>query len=282
MRMNAKPEKPQENAPLDKNRGKKASTNELPMVDLDAVLGFVEKIEAEGLQTLPQQDVAKRLGYATQTSTPFYRRMVAAKLFGLIDTTGGVNLTKLALDYFKPTDEESKKHALVTAVRNVVGYLGIIERFSGKRLPPLDILTNFVEREFNLTADTASACADIFVRSVNQGGLVTGDGTLSGNIPERSAGQPTSEKTPLQAVPGTIATIPAPSASDEWESHYLTLDAKRGRRVTLQAPPIITTAELKRIQNWLAVQFHVVESIGEGRPDRTTDETSDKGAAAES
>ena len=83
-------------------------------------------------------------------------------------------------------------------------------------------------------------------------------------------------------MPSTIATIPAPPASDEWESHYLTLDAKRGRRVTLQAPPIITTAELKRIQNWLAVQFHVVESLGEGLSEHTTDEMADKSAAAES
>src|SRR6266436_5733430 len=143
--------------------GKKASTNELPMVDLDNVLGFVDKIENEGLQTLSQQEVARRLRYASQTSTPFYRRIVAAKLFGLLDTTQGVNLTKLALDHFKPTDEESKKQALATAVKNVVGYQGLIERFSGKRLPPLEILKNFIERQFDLTADTANACAEVFV-----------------------------------------------------------------------------------------------------------------------
>jgi hypothetical protein len=39
--METKPQKPQENAIGDKKRGKKASTTDLPMVDLDAVLGFV-------------------------------------------------------------------------------------------------------------------------------------------------------------------------------------------------------------------------------------------------
>lgn len=90
--MNAKPEKTQEKAAVDNKRGKKASTTDLPMVDLDPLLGFVDRIEGEGLQTLSQQDVAKRLGYANLTSTPFYRRVVAAKLFGLLDTTQGVNL----------------------------------------------------------------------------------------------------------------------------------------------------------------------------------------------
>lgn len=258
--MNAKPDKSQETAAVAKKRGRKASTTDLPMVDLDAVLLFVEKIEGEGLQTLSQQDVAKRLGYANPTSTPFYRRVVAAKLFGLIDTTQGVNLTRLALDYFKPTDEESKQKALLTAVNNVIGYQRIIERFSEKRLPPLDILKNFVEREFDLAPEAANACADIFARSVNRAGLVRGDGTLSLNVPVPSSRSAVSQKAFSQAGPSVIPSTLAP-VSEESESHYLTLDASRNRRVTVQAPPIITASELKRIQNWLAVQLHVVESL---------------------
>ena len=230
------------------------------MIDLDTVLGFVDQIEAGGLQTLSQQDVARRLNYASQTSTPFYRRIVAAKLFGLLDTTQGVNLTKLALDHFKPTDEESKKQALATAVKNVVGYQGLVERFSGKRLPPQEILKNFIERQFDLTADTANACAEVFMRSVNRAGLVKADGTLSGTVSEHEASRMSADSTSTQGQPpatnGLIAT-----GSDESESHYLTLDARRNRRVILQAPPIITSSELKRIQNWLAVQFHVVDSL---------------------
>jgi len=269
--MNTKAEKLTESSPLDKKSIKKASTTGLPMVDLDGVLAFVEKIESEGLQTLSQQEVAKRLGYAAQTSTPFYRRIVAAKLFGLIDTTQGVNLTRLALDYFKPTDEESKRRALITTVKNVVGYQGIIERFSGKRLPPLDILRNFIEREFHLTPETANTCADVFVRSVNRAGLVKTDGTLSANVPEESASAPISETISVGAV---TANPPSP-VSDEWETHFLTLDAKRGRRVTLQAPPVITTAELKRIQNWLAVQFHVIDALNSAQSEQRGVEETD-------
>jgi len=269
--MNTKAEKPTESSPLDKKNIKKASTTGLPMVDLDGVLAFVEKIEGEGLQTLSQQEVAKRLGYAAQTSTPFYRRVVAAKLFGLIDTTQGVNLTRLALDYFKPTDEESKRRALITTVKNVVGYKGMIERFSGKRLPPLDILRNFIEREFHLTPETANTCADVFVRSVNRAGLVKSDGTLSANAPEESVPSPISETVSVGAV---ITNSPSP-VSDDWETHFLTLDAKRGRRVTLQAPPVITTAELKRIQNWLAVQFHVIDALNSAQSEQQGVEETD-------
>lgn len=278
--MNAKPEKSQENPAHDKKRGKKASTTDLPMVDLDSVLGFVDKIEGEGLQTLSQQEVARRLGYANPTSTPFYRRVVAAKLFGLIDTTQGVNLTRLALDYFKPTDEESKQQALLTAVRNVIGYQGIIERFSEKRLPPLDILKNFVEREFDLSSEAANACADIFVRSVNRAGLVKSDGTLSLNVQSPATRRSSAEKAFSQAAPSGIPNMPM-SIAEESESHYLTLDARRNRRVTVEAPSVITTSELKRIQNWLAVQLHVVEASSASQSEPISDEADDDRAVLE-
>src|SRR5438034_11679858 len=146
--MSANPENTQKSL-AEKKPVRKASTNELPMVDLATVLDFVGKIESDGLQTLTVHEVAKRMGFASATSTPFYRRIVAAKLFGVLDTTQGVNLTKLALDYFKPTDDESKAAALATGMKYVVAYQKM-ERFSGKRLPQIDILANLIEREFNL------------------------------------------------------------------------------------------------------------------------------------
>jgi len=245
---------------------KKASSNALPMVDLKSVLEFIARIDSEGLQTLGQQDVSNRLGYAAHTSTPFYRRMVAAKLFGLIDTTQGVILTKLALDHFKPMDEEAKISALFTAVKNVVGYQKILERYAERRLPPVDILKHHIEREFILVPEAAKSCAEVFLRSVQQAGMVKPDGTLSPESPgahDRSRADQREKEEKLRAdpTPAGLAPIPAEGGS---ESHFLTLDAQRGRRVVLQAPPVITEAELKRIQNWLAVQLHVVPSLANG------------------
>jgi hypothetical protein len=253
-----------ENTPksqAEKKTARKASTNELPMVDLGAVLDFVGKIESDGLQTLTVHEVAKRMGFASATSTPFYRRIVGAKLFGLLDTTQGVNLTKLALDYFKPTDDDSKAAALATAMKNVVAYQKILERYSGKRLAQVDILANLIEREFNLASDAAKVCGSVFVNSAQRAGLVRGDGTLSTAVAERSPAPAVERKT--EGGPPFQSTAPPAAAPNDYESHYLTLDAKARRRVMLQAPPVITASELKRIQNWLAVQFHVVDSLEE-------------------
>jgi hypothetical protein len=264
--MNTETEKQAAGQNSEKKAAKKASTNEIPMVDLGIVLKFVEKIESGGLQTLTALEVAKKTGYTAPTSTPFYRRMAAAKMFGLLDTTQGVILTKLALDYFKPTDDESKAEALVTAIKNVEGYKKMLYRYSGRRLPQVEILSNLIEREFNLAADAAKICANVFVASAQQAGLVQADNTLITTLPQQARLGQVSEaagaKVASQQMSPSLPIVP----SNDSESHYLTLDAKQGRRVVLQAPPVITTSELKRIQNWLAVQFHVVDSIEEGGP----------------
>src|SRR6266487_4624740 len=259
--MNTTLEKQPNNQSGTKRQAPKASTNELPMVDLETVLDFVKKIENDGLQTLSQHEVSRRMKYAAHTSTPFYRRMAAARLFGLLDTRQGVTLTTLALDYFKPTDEEGKTAALLTAVKNVVGYQRILERYAGRRIPPVDILKHSIERDFMLTNDAAKACADVFLKSAQQARIIKSDGTLSSNAQFRQERAPESTgKSEVQTAPTSLPAVLPPTTNDS-ETHYLSLDAKRGRRVVVQAPPVITEGELHRLQNWLAVQLHVVKSL---------------------
>jgi hypothetical protein len=130
----------------------------------------------------------------------------------------------------------------------------------------VDILANLIEREFNLASEAAKVCANVFVNTLQRAGLVRGDGTLSTSIPARIPPSPAPEKAMnAGSVPSHNMTGPFLDRSDD-ESHFLTLDAKAHRRVILQAPPVITASELKRIQNWLAVQFHVVDSLEETAP----------------
>ena len=239
----------------------KGSTNELPMLDLQAALEFINALDEKGLQTLSQAEVAKHMGYSTNTSTPFYRRAVAAKLFGLLDNNQGMVLTRLALDYFKPTDENAKANALRAAMQNVVAYQKILERYANKRAPTVEILANAFERDHKLKRDAARICAQAFLSSLSTAGMMDGSGSLTVSA-ARSEPSPSSEVTPPSSPP-VVASVAQPGldASGLLETHYLTLDRKSGRKIVLQGPAVITATELSRIQSWLAVQFEVVNSL---------------------
>ena len=86
-------------------------TLELPMIDLGEVIKFVTDIHEKALETATMAVVAEKLEYASASSTPFYRRVVAARLFELLTPQGAV-LTQRALDYLKPDTAEAKNNAL--------------------------------------------------------------------------------------------------------------------------------------------------------------------------
>jgi hypothetical protein len=92
------------------------------------------------------------------------------------------------------------------------------------------------------------------VQSLRFAGELDGDDVL---LMARSASD-----TGSAALQASIPTNPGTSvATDgELETYFLTLDATRKRRVIIQAPPAVSGAELKRIQEWLSYQLLVQES----------------------
>ncbi len=239
----------------------KGSTNELPMVDLSTTLEFLQKLDVKGLETLSQAEVSKELGYSSHTSTPYYRRTLASKLFGLLDTNQGMVLTRLALDIFKPTHADAKQLALRAAVRNVLAYQKIIDRYLEKRPPGVEILTNHIEREHSLSREAARVCAMVFSDSLKTAGMIDGNGQIFHQT-DSALKVSQSEEGPAASAQGSAINFsPAADFDKSLETHFLTLDRKTGRKVIMQGPSVISKAELERLQNWLAVQFEVVEAL---------------------
>src|SRR5437870_3542254 len=143
------------------DRGKKTSTTDLPMFDLGQIVSFVNAIRQKGLETTGLAEVAKQTGYAAPTSTPFYRRLVAARLFKLL-APQGAELTKLALDYLKPDSEEAKASALAEAIYSVPTYVELIDKHVGKKLN-FEMLANGIARSSGLADSCAQICARAFI-----------------------------------------------------------------------------------------------------------------------
>src|SRR5271170_7262439 len=92
-------------------------TTKIPMVDLETAMKAVKDIHDKALENATMPAVAKSLGYASPSSSPFYRRVAAARLFGLLGQ--GAGLTQAARDYIRPHDEGTKSAVLVGAIRGI-------------------------------------------------------------------------------------------------------------------------------------------------------------------
>ncbi|MBL9144017.1 MAG: hypothetical protein JNM99_10095 [Verrucomicrobiaceae bacterium] len=236
---------PVEESPKATN-GKKDSTIELPLFDLEEIVRVITKIHTDGLEAAKMDEVAHAFGYKSASSTPFYRRLVSARHFGLI-VSNGVELTVRARDIIQPTEEGDREKALAQAATHHQYYAQWVSKLSGRRLNT-ELVSNDIERVYSVTKPCAKRCAEVLNDSLRFGGLMLGDGTV-----KSAGGAPTSPKS------NVIDSMPEPVVDPDTQTHTLYLDRHKQRKFTMTAPISVTEAELQRICSWLGVTMIVDE-----------------------
>jgi len=238
---------------------KKDSTNELPMYDIEEALKLVTTIREKGLETHPLPEVAKGCGYANPTSTPFYRRLAAARLFSFLNAPKA-ELTKIAQDYLKPDTDDGKQVALTQAIMGIKIYADIVNQHIGRRLNT-ELIANKLEKDaaLSITAACAKVCAATFAASLKFAGFIAADGTVV--IPSRMPSAPDTQARGEQPEKAKTngATSNELEPDEESQVQTLFLDGKRKRKITIKAPFSVTREELERIRAWLGFQLIVEE-----------------------
>jgi hypothetical protein len=227
---------------------KKDSTNELPMIHIAEAINIVSTIHEKALETASLNEVAKGCGFANPTSTPFYRRIVAARLFKFLNSPKA-ELTKNALDYLKPDADDAKQNALTQAIMGIKTYADIVNLHIGKKIN-LELITNKLEKDaaLSITKSCATICASVFAASLKFAGFISSDGTVA--IP-LSAGVKIVGQLPSGPPP------PPPPPRDESEGmknesgyNIYILPLADGRKITVKAPANVTQQEVERLNKW--------------------------------
>lgn len=226
---------------------KKDSTNELPMYDIGEAIKIATTIHNKGLELASLPEVAKGCGYANATSTPFYRRLAAARLFKFVGTPKP-GLTKLATDYLKPSAEGAKQAALTQAIMGIKIYADIVNQHVGRKIN-LELVTNGLEKEPGLLISRACAkvCASTLEKSLKIAGFISADGTV---VIPLTDGVKITSLPPIDPPPP-----PPPGDVDEelkneagYEIYILPL--ANGRKITIKAPANVTQQEVERLNKW--------------------------------
>jgi len=243
--------------PAPKPGAKKDSTNEVPMFDLGEVIGFVTMIHQKGLETEPMPNVAKGCGYKHATSTPFYRRMVAGRLFGLLSKTGA-ELTPRAKDVLKPDSDGAERRALVEAINSIPVYSETLTRLSNGKVLVTGLIANGFSRTLNLTDPCATICAKAFEGSLKFASLLAPDGTVS-VVPLMSSKDTSRDGTATEQDDNDASENQDATDSTQTQKHTLYLDKTKSKKFTMIAPLALTFGEIKRIQKWIEVTL-LIES----------------------
>jgi len=236
---------------------KKDSTNDIPMFDIGEAINLASIIHEKALETAAMPDVAKGCGYANPTSTPFYRRIAAARLFKLIGSPKP-ELTTLAKDYLKPDTDGAKQAALTQSIMGIKTYADIVNLNVGKKINA-DLLANKLEKDdsLSISKSCAKTCAAVFLSSIKFAGFILPDGTIA--IPNGINSTETTAP-PVVSLPTKSPKPDEIEGDDESQVQTLFLDSKRKRKITIKAPFTVTKDELERIRAWLGFQLIIEET----------------------
>lgn len=246
-------EKDQTSTVPQKDGAFKTSTADVPMADLEEALALVRTIHEKGLENAMMPEVARGAGFAHASSTPFARKIAAARHFGLLGSRRA-ELTELAHQYLRPTEEDAAPRALRSAIYSVAEYVKLIEQYENKRMNQT-MLANWFAKKFFLQDHAASVCARSFVQSLRFAGLMSADETIRGAAAPDS---PTFAKDPGAGGQGQ-ANVDLTLGPTE-QKFVLPLDRAGSRKFIAISPATITSQELKRIQDWLSFQL-IVEDV---------------------
>lgn len=237
-------------------------TSRLPMINLETAIKVVRTIRDKGLEVAPALTVAKALGYKTPTSSPFYTRMLGARLFGLL--SGKSTLAQRAIDFLKPRDEQMKQAALVDAIMGIPPYKSLVELYAGKKIN-IEHAANKIETEHSLTQACATVCAKVFEASLRFAGMLAADDVVEarpiGSRPEAQPEEPAGVPTAANGMP---SMEPAAEGGQDTQQHTLYLDKGKVRKFYFAGPVEVTQQEYERICQWLKVTMIVAEKTEGG------------------
>jgi hypothetical protein len=231
--------------------------SKLPTIDLEEAIRIAGAIRSKALENAKMDDVAKGLGYANQSSTPFYNRINAARMFGLL--AGKSTVSPRMLTYLKPHREDAKAVALREAILGIPAYAKIIEQYLGKKLNTA-LLANWIETEYGVAESKTLICARIFERSVKFAGMLASDGSVqtSQSVSEQTGALPEAPpETQVLPLPSpTSEPRTAPSGAMQQQTMY-GIGKEKNLTFAFTGPREVGKADYDLICLWLRCVLHV-------------------------
>jgi hypothetical protein len=137
-----------------------------------------EKLFEHGGLEAPIDALAHWLGYKSADNGAFIARIVAARLFGLIEgPPKAVRPTPRAQTIIRPDYETSAIRAKLEAFEAVPLYTAFLQAYEGRPLPPRGGMLNALQNNFGIAEKDVPPVLDRLLESADTAGLfnVTGD-----------------------------------------------------------------------------------------------------------
>lgn len=142
-----------------------------PAASIGECVDFLKKVEKFN-GPVGYQQMADVYGVSTSTNS-FKAKVSSSKQFGFVDADGQkIELTKAAKNLLYPISEDSKEIILTEAVNKPPLYKELIEKYNGKQVPTLNVLSNVLFNDYSIIKTSKDAAAKAFIDSMMYVGII--------------------------------------------------------------------------------------------------------------
>lgn len=224
------------------NDSRESKRKSYPVRELKYIIEFVTKIYTElGANVFHDKEAIAKI----HNLSPEYIKqpLSTCQQYGLLDLKHGVGykVSPLFIKIVKPISESERIASIIDSIKSVEIFRSLIQDFEGHPVPPITSIANKIDRDFQLRDGVSPKVAEIFVRNLNDFGLIDSRGDLKLNNPKqeqkpstKSQDTPPKDEVPMGSI---VITIP--------------LKGTGNRKASLHIPEDYSDADLKKIAKFV-------------------------------
>lgn len=157
------------------NENNEGKSKQHPNATWNDCIEFIKKVDSKRLSKVSYNTMAEDYGLKTYTTKSFTQKVSTSKQFGLIETSNlTIQLTDTAKKILYPISEPQVEKITVECFSRPALYKQLIEKYDGKAIPDVNILSNILFNEFDITKAAKDNAAKVFIQNAEMMGVLKG------------------------------------------------------------------------------------------------------------
>lgn len=240
------------------NENNEGKSKQHPNATWNDCIEFIKIVDRKKLGKVSYNTIAEEYGLKSYTTKSFTQKVSTSKQFGLIETSNlTIQLADVARKILYPTSDSEVKKITLECFSRPTLYKQLIERYDGKAVPDVNLLSNVLFNDFDITKAGKDNAAKVFIQNAEMMGVLKG-GVLCYEKNEEQIEETPIKQTAEEKIDEKEQEVQE-KKKEENNNMYFTINipTRAGISAKIQIPYDLENDEAELVKNMLNANIEV-------------------------